>query len=508
MQVAVEELARRRLDVHEAESALDVLAEDLSECMNGNAYVAVEICLVSRNVIEEGDDPLLGLAPRSAGQLIERWDMHLDTSSDSGTSEDSARAAARGMRELLEELPMSQILREWEIGKSELHTLVQWRPLGDEEARKMQHHTRALEGVDVTAACVTRDMATTAMESDTVLVMEVMKSVQGVTVRASQEKECTLKEVNTTTKREHLQRSPKSAPPLVRPSPLRNSMSSTAYGQGCAVGTDYEESHQQPSSAPIGIPGARSAPHVQQQQLGTSFGALISPPATGLRARSTGSVARSFGDSPRPMRRSAGEKPMPQVSSPSELIGSFAGSFQESLLTGHMSGIPCNEFEGFTADISASNGDSRTPHKKIPFSAILYHANNGEPMPYVASIPLEKPFRIPPHGLLQVTLFNPSKTPIKMFLVRFNVSDMPVSSKTFIRQTISTVGVLAKVKYAVQVQLMCPKKKRYYLRKEIRVVFPLRKPDESLDKLVVEHKLPEAPRYFRLEDSPDRKSVV
>ena len=46
----------------------------------------------------------------------------------------------------------------------------------------------------------------------------------------------------------------------------------------------------------------------------------------------------------------------------------------------------------------------------------------------------EKGYRVPPKGTIQVTLFNPLGTVVKMFVVRYDLSDMPPNSQTFLRQ--------------------------------------------------------------------------
>jgi len=41
---------------------------------------------------------------------------------------------------------------------------------------------------------------------------------------------------------------------------------------------------------------------------------------------------------------------------------------------------------------------------------------------------------VPRTGTVQVTLFNPNGTVVKMFVVRYDLSDMPPNSRTFLRQ--------------------------------------------------------------------------
>ncbi|VDK51446.1 unnamed protein product [Cylicostephanus goldi] len=45
-------------------------------------------------------------------------------------------------------------------------------------------------------------------------------------------------------------------------------------------------------------------------------------------------------------------------------------------------------------------------------------------------------YRIPKQGTIQATLFNPQETVVKVFVVAYDMTDMPPSSQTFIRQRI------------------------------------------------------------------------
>ena len=186
----------------------------------------------------------------------------------------------------------------------------------------------------------------------------------------------------------------------------------------------------------------------------------------------------------------------PIPNSPNE---SFAGSFQESLLSGRMANIPSTLFEGFYAVITCSyTGLSSAPKIQIPFNTYCYHVNSGAPPPYVATIDLEEKFKIPSDGLLQVTIFNPTQTPIKTFIVKYDLNDMPPKSKTFLRQKTTTKTVPSKLEYAIHFRIVSPKKKRFYIYKNIRVVFPPQKPDEKLSPLQTETVFPVNPKFYPL----------
>lgn len=46
----------------------------------------------------------------------------------------------------------------------------------------------------------------------------------------------------------------------------------------------------------------------------------------------------------------------------------------------------------------------------------------------------KKGYNVPKSGTIQVTLFNPMETVIKMFVVMYDLTDMPPNSHTFLRQ--------------------------------------------------------------------------
>ena len=46
----------------------------------------------------------------------------------------------------------------------------------------------------------------------------------------------------------------------------------------------------------------------------------------------------------------------------------------------------------------------------------------------------KKGYRIPERGTIQLTLFNPLGTVVKMFVVMYDLTDMPPNSQTFLRQ--------------------------------------------------------------------------
>jgi len=234
----------------------------------------------------------------------------------------------------------------------------------------------------------------------------------------------------------------------------------------------------------------------------------------------------------------------------SVLYGSFVGRFEDSMLAGKLSTKPSKPVE-FICDIgvisvkkgkSSNNRKSNIkcpPHLVFPFSAYFYDVEpaNYNGTPYVglinlandidinydmsflsasslpsASIDPPGSYRIPYKGQIQVMIKNLHKTAVKVFLVPYDLHDMPVSTRTFIRQKIYKENAEKKrtLAYAIHLQFICVGqevgesiqstedgnispdslnvksppptriRKRIYLYKSIRVVFCNRNDDEKV----------------------------
>ncbi|KHJ36158.1 hypothetical protein EV44_g5599 [Erysiphe necator] len=129
-----------------------------------------------------------------------------------------------------------------------------------------------------------------------------------------------------------------------------------------------------------------------------------------------------------------------------------------------------------------------------------------------SSLPPTGGYRIPKIGQLQLIIRNPNKTPVKVFIVPYNLSEMKPGTKTFIRQRIfltkiavdeslkpNTSSSKAKnsnpqiLRSLVHFQICSPCLNQFYLYKDIKLVFENRITDCS-EKLSIEVLLPE-PRY-------------
>ncbi|TPX50019.1 hypothetical protein SeMB42_g02397 [Synchytrium endobioticum] len=140
-----------------------------------------------------------------------------------------------------------------------------------------------------------------------------------------------------------------------------------------------------------------------------------------------------------------------------ELFGSLVGSYEESILSGRMSTLPSKPIT-FIAQIGVvAFGKCKPslqcpPHINVKFPAYFYemYGDSAVATPYVGSIDLDAAtlspaedsehssktpgYRLPPRGQLQILIKNPSKATVKVFLVPYDLRDMPPATKTFLRQ--------------------------------------------------------------------------
>eukprot|EP00111_Clytia_hemisphaerica_P004017 TCONS_00011507-protein len=168
---------------------------------------------------------------------------------------------------------------------------------------------------------------------------------------------------------------------------------------------------------------------------------------------------------------------------------SLLGNFEESVLNGRM---PINGFlEGFWAKLGAS-GTFCPKHINIPMEIQYFSlSDDNAPSPYLGRITLRdkkkrKRYRVPRKGTVQLTIFNPNKTVVKVFVVVYNFEDMPDYTRTFLRQKIvaadstNSKNDVPTLHYLIHLSFVSSKSSHIYLHSDIRVLFRQRAPDEPL----------------------------
>lgn len=167
---------------------------------------------------------------------------------------------------------------------------------------------------------------------------------------------------------------------------------------------------------------------------------------------------------------------------------SLLGNFEECVLNYRLE--PLGTVEGFTAEVGAS-GTFCPSHMTLPVDVLFYSvSDDNAPSPYMGVINLEtlgkRGYRVPPSGTIQVTLFNPNKTVVKMFVVMYDLREMPAGHQTFLRQRTFSVPVKREVngqsnkkplgqgrtlRYLVHLRFQSSKSGKIYLHRDIRLLF-------------------------------------
>ncbi|KAM8894327.1 atos homolog protein A [Spinachia spinachia] len=167
---------------------------------------------------------------------------------------------------------------------------------------------------------------------------------------------------------------------------------------------------------------------------------------------------------------------------------SLLGNFEECVLNYRLE--PLGLVEGFTAEVGAS-GSFCPSHMTLPVEVSFYSvSDDNAPSPYMGVINLEslgkRGYRVPPSGTIQVTLFNPNKTVVKMFVVMYDLRAMPAGQQTFLRQRTFSVPVRRDtnnhssrkplgqgrtLRYLVHLRFHSSKSGKIYLHRDIRLLF-------------------------------------
>ncbi|CAH0717055.1 unnamed protein product, partial [Brenthis ino] len=153
------------------------------------------------------------------------------------------------------------------------------------------------------------------------------------------------------------------------------------------------------------------------------------------------------------------------------------GSFEESALKGRLE--PVATVHGFSAELGAS-GAFCPPHRRLPVTAFFY-APGGTNAPYMGHINLGPGgYRVASSGTIQVSLFNPHGTLVKMFVVLYDLRAMPPLARTFLRQRTLYMPAGADppapdrvhkwLRYLIHLRFMTSKSGKLYLHTDIRIL--------------------------------------
>ncbi|XP_022119025.2 protein FAM214A isoform X2 [Pieris rapae] len=205
----------------------------------------------------------------------------------------------------------------------------------------------------------------------------------------------------------------------------------------------------------------------------------ISPPSPA--AVSPVSPTRPRAPHPRTQRPAPLDTPQRKKTPATKLrIGTstgLLGSFEESALKGRLE--PVATVHGFTAELGAS-GAFCPPHRRLPVT-VFFYAPGGTNAPYMGHINLGPGgYRVARSGTIQVSLFNPHGTLVKMFVVLYDLTNMPPLARTFLRQRTlympagadppKTHDMHKWLRYLIHLRFMTSKSGKLYLHTDIRIL--------------------------------------
>ncbi|CAJ0565476.1 unnamed protein product, partial [Mesorhabditis spiculigera] len=180
----------------------------------------------------------------------------------------------------------------------------------------------------------------------------------------------------------------------------------------------------------------------------------------------------------------------PRLASSAPSSKSLLCNFEESALHGRLD--PLAEVGGFICHLVVSNGPLPSVDLRLPVRACYFEndSDTAAPSPYLGICSLEsiskRGIRIPPAGTLQVTLLNPQGTVVRIFVQRYDFTDMAPRSTTFLRQRTFFMKEGDKQKwlrYLVHFKIRSDKQGGIRLHSDLRMLFA---PNNTIDALNIE----------------------
>ena len=175
------------------------------------------------------------------------------------------------------------------------------------------------------------------------------------------------------------------------------------------------------------------------------------------------------------------------------------GSFEESMINGRIE--PLGTLSGFKIELAAS-GSFCPKHSTLDLSTAFFTSSTKEsgPSQYFGQAELsglgKRGYHIPKKGTIQVTLFNPNQTVIKIFFIRFDMSDMPIRTQTFLRERTVAIDKFRNsyLQYLIHLSFICTKSNKLYMHNSIRLIFTPSGTDLET-KITSEIEQPNNPKY-------------
>lgn len=170
----------------------------------------------------------------------------------------------------------------------------------------------------------------------------------------------------------------------------------------------------------------------------------------------------------------------PEAGRSSGRRGPLLGNFEENILNQRLQ--PIRTVDGYRIKLKAS-GVFETKQLESRLEVSFFSAGV-DSFPYLCQAKLDRRgYRIPKRGTLQVALLNPLGTIVKLFLLHYDLSDMPANSHTFLRQ--KTVLMPSKrVQYLIQFNIVSSKSARIYLNKDLKIFISRKSNLETASQLM------------------------
>ncbi|CAF2585295.1 unnamed protein product [Rotaria sp. Silwood2] len=177
-----------------------------------------------------------------------------------------------------------------------------------------------------------------------------------------------------------------------------------------------------------------------------------------------------------------------------ETFNCLRGNFTESLLHGKI--LPCGVLDGFTIKLGVS-GVFIPKQVILPVTTFWFNVSDHQaasPYGYINLQCLPKRgYHTPTKGTITLALLNPNGTAIHLFLILYDLSDMPPDHRTFIRQKVvhmpedihddetykksTIITPKENLRYLAHIRFVTSQTGKLYMHSDIRLIFARNKLD-------------------------------